>query len=278
MDNIEDVVGSAFDDIIAGDDKGNFILGLDGKDQISGQGDRDTILGGSGIDNLFGNDGDDRLIGGSDIDFLRGDKGDDFLDGGSGEDAARYETDPSGVVVFLSTTQGVATDGYGNTDTLISIEDVRGSAFDDIITGDEVSNTIRGNGGNDNLVGGGGDDDLIGGDGFDLLEGNSGKDDFRYGSVSEIGDSIVDFTPADDEFLISNSGFPNIDFGPSGTLSSEKFVVDTVATEPTHRVVYNAEVGLIYIDPDGKDGQPQQLFAILLNQPPDLTADNFFIG
>ena len=86
-------------------------------------------------------------------------------------------------------------------------------------------------------------------------------------------------TPADDEFQITKFGFTDIDFGPSGTLSSEKFVKDTIATKPEHRVINDAELGRVYIDRDGSDPtHPQELFAILLNNTPDLTADDFFVG
>src|SRR4029077_2526985 len=54
-----------------------------------------------------------------------------------------------------------------STDTLISIENVNGTAGPDTITGNEFANVLDGRDGNDTLDGGFGDDTLIGGAGID---------------------------------------------------------------------------------------------------------------
>lgn len=51
----------------------------------------------------------------------------------------------------------------GDKDTLSTIEDVIGSDFDDVLTGNVTRNVIRGNDGNDTLRGGNGNDTLSGG-------------------------------------------------------------------------------------------------------------------
>jgi Ca2+-binding RTX toxin-like protein len=53
----------------------------------------------------------------------------------------------AGVVVNLAT--GTASDGYGGTDTLSGIENVRGSTFNDTLTGDANANWLEGGVGND---------------------------------------------------------------------------------------------------------------------------------
>ena len=53
---------------------------------------------------------------------------------------------------------GTASDGFGGTDTLISIEDVRGSTFGDTIVGNAANNKLTGDAGNDTLTGGSGVD------------------------------------------------------------------------------------------------------------------------
>jgi Ca2+-binding RTX toxin-like protein len=53
---------------------------------------------------------------------------------------------------------GLATDGFGAFDTLISIEDVRGSGQADLLTGSAGANVLRGLGGTDTLDGRGGVD------------------------------------------------------------------------------------------------------------------------
>ena len=70
---------------------------------------------------------------------------------------------------------GTATGGAGN-DQLIRIENVTGSAFNDVLTGDERANTLIGGSGDDLLDGGAGDDVLDGGDGADTLIGGDGDD------------------------------------------------------------------------------------------------------
>jgi Ca2+-binding RTX toxin-like protein len=80
------------------------------------------------------------------------------------------------VVVNLAT--GTASDGLGGTDTLISIEQAAGGAFNDSITGDAQANRLEGGGGNDTITGGGGTDAYYGGAGNDLLIGGNQSESF----------------------------------------------------------------------------------------------------
>src|SRR5262249_61170374 len=84
---------------------------------------------------------------------LTGGAGNDFLVGGSGIDTADYsaESGPNGVSVNLTT--GTATDTFGNTDTLSSIENAIGTSHADSFT----TNTAAG-AGVDTFTGGAGDD------------------------------------------------------------------------------------------------------------------------
>ena len=138
----ETINGTAFADTIGG---------LGGNDIINGLGGNDYLDGGSGNDTLNGGDGDDILIGGL---------GNDALNGGNGWDVADYTGAGAGVNVNLAT--GTATGGAGN-DTLTGIEEVRGSAYNDVLTGDGGNNILRGGGGIDTLNGGGGNDRLYAG-------------------------------------------------------------------------------------------------------------------
>jgi Ca2+-binding RTX toxin-like protein len=92
---------------------------------------------------------------------------------------------------------GVARDGDGGTDKLLSIEDVIGSAFGDSVTGNAGGNVLdlrsgrdagNGDAGNDTIFGGSGNDRLSGGRGDDLLVGGAG-DDTYLGGAGE--DSLV---------------------------------------------------------------------------------------
>jgi choice-of-anchor C domain-containing protein len=100
--------------------QGNDVLnGGAGNDQLFGNGGNDTLNGGAGNDSLFGGAGDDTLRGGA---------GSDRLDGGAGTDTASYSDSSRGIVADITT--GVVTSGT-ETDSLVSIEKIQGSAFDD---------------------------------------------------------------------------------------------------------------------------------------------------
>jgi hypothetical protein len=90
---------------------------------------------------ITGTAGNDQLNGGATDDILIGLAGSDMLNGGPGGDAADYQDAPAAIDVNLLT--GVAQDGYGSTDSLNSIEQVGGSAFNDKITGDGGNNYGR---------------------------------------------------------------------------------------------------------------------------------------
>ncbi|BAI75749.1 hemolysin-type calcium-binding region (plasmid) [Azospirillum sp. B510] len=135
-----------------------------GNDSLDGGDGNDTLYGGAGNDTLIGGLGDDSLDGGADNDLLAGGPGNDTIDGGAGNDTVTYANSATAVNANLAT--GVGT-GEG-TDVLRNLENVTGSAFDDVITGDGGANILLGGGGKDTITGGGGVDTIHGGDGDDL--------------------------------------------------------------------------------------------------------------
>ena len=191
--DIENLAGTAFNDTLLGDDNANVITGLAGNDRIEGR---------DGNDVLVGNQGDDTIFGGEDNDVLIGGAGADVLDGGEGEDVVSYSDSSSGITVNLAT--GVASDG----DTLADIENVSGTVFDDVITGDEYGNSLtglagadtldggkgndllQGNDGEDRLIGGAGNDILVGGAGVDTLEGGDDLDTVSYNDGRDSGVTV----------------------------------------------------------------------------------------
>ena len=215
---IEAVFGSAYDDHFTGTallDYEYFRGGL-GNDVIDGGAGFDiadygsasasvvidlvtgTTSGADGADTLIGIEGisggafADTLLGAAGNDWLRGRAGDDSIDGGAGFDRAIYEQASSAVTVDLAA--GTASGGDGS-DTLVSIENLRGSNFADTLSGDDGANDIearggndivRGLGGNDTLRGEAGDDQLYGGDGNDVLAGGAG-DDLLDGGGQAVG-------------------------------------------------------------------------------------------
>ncbi|MBI5349651.1 MAG: hypothetical protein HZB77_10120, partial [Chloroflexi bacterium] len=148
-----------------GDDNDNYIVGSAGNDRIYGMGGDDTLIG----------------LG-----------GDDVIDGGAGSDTVDYSG--SGAAVIVNLNLGTATGAAIGSDTLISIENVIGSAFADTLTGSDAANRIEGGAGNDTLTGLNGDDVYVFGDnaGNDTIieQPNGGNDTFDY-SLSTINHAFT---------------------------------------------------------------------------------------
>ena len=225
--------------------------------QLSGDDTEDTLTGGTGGDVLEGGAGNDALDGGAGNDLLEGGVGDDTLDGGDGNDTldggdgtdiVSYENDPNGVTVNL--TEGTATDGWGNTDTLIDIEQVMGSDFNDVITGSGGDEDLFGGEGDDTLKGAEGVDTLDGGDGDDTLEGGAG-DDWLVGGM---GNDILQ-GGAGGDFLFGGAGNDTLNGGDNddtleggaginqltGGSGYDTFILDTTTNADTTSYVKDFE-------------------------------------
>ena len=194
MANID---GTPGDDFLEGTDDPDTINGFGGNDQVIGYGGDDTLDGGDGHDLIYGFAGNDFMYGGSGDDFLRGYDGDDYLDGGDGIDRVSYADATTGVTVDLNT-QGVAQNTGWGMDTLVGIESVSGSAFDDIITGNSGDNWLWGgsNGsgvsGNDTISGGDGNDLIEVGGGNHALDGGSGTDSLSlFGNATDTAGGVT---------------------------------------------------------------------------------------
>ena len=145
-----------------------------------GMGGTDTLIN---INQVRASNFNDTLLGSNRTDVresFEGRAGNDSIDGRGGLDIVRYDNAGGGVQVNLAT--GLAT-GADGADTLVGIEQVRGSNFNDLITGDDGNNLLEGMSGNDNLIGGAGDDTLLGGAGSDALIGGAGNDVLDGGAI-----------------------------------------------------------------------------------------------
>ncbi len=238
--SIEEVIGTDQDDVMVGNDYDNwFVLGAgddsvdgggSGFDQVSYSsetggvgvsvdlaagtatdtyGDTDTLVS---IEVIRGSQWGDEILGDDADNTFRGMAGDDTMDGRGGTDEVRYDRDArdggtAGVSVNLAL--GTATDGFGDTDTLISIERVRGSDEADTIIGDAGNNRFEGLGGDDVLTGGAGEDM------FRIRSADLGTDtitDFEQGLDTVRLDFVSDFS----ELSISDNGDHAIVSGPGG--------------------------------------------------------------
>ena len=89
--DIEHLVGSEHNDILAGDGEDNILEGRNGDD---------VLYGGpaGGDDEMYGGNGDDRIFGGKGNDILTGGAGNDYLKGGPGEDTFIVDGDDMDVL------------------------------------------------------------------------------------------------------------------------------------------------------------------------------------
>ncbi|WP_437359988.1 calcium-binding protein [Inquilinus limosus] len=211
------LIGFCGDDVLNGDDGNDKLRGGAGADRLNGGNGRDTadyqdsceavfinlargtarggdakgdvlnsienLTGSAHNDYLGGDSGANTLIGCAGNDNLAGNGGADVLDGGAGsQDMADYVYSGAGVKVSLATHTASGGDAEG--DTLTNIEWLRGSYFDDVLTGNGGANFLSGLGGTDRLDGGAGNDRLVGGAGADVLIGGAGVDTVLYDNAS----------------------------------------------------------------------------------------------
>lgn len=190
---IESVLGSSHDDQVQGDAVGNVLDGGQGQDWLISFGGGDVLRGGDGHDSLWGGDAADVIEGGA---------GDDVIDGGAGADTATYASATAGVEIDLRIMEDQLTRGAG-VDTLISIENIIGSAFADVLTAGLGANIFTGGTGDDHFVfapgtgadrvtdfGAGGDHDLL-----DLA--NFVAAGVAWSIAQIAADTVVSFTSGD---------------------------------------------------------------------------------
>ena len=237
------------------------------------------------MENLIGSPENDRLIGDAGDNVIEGGDGQDFLDGGGGEDTVSYRHSHSSVTVDLHPSD--ATDGrkgHAAGDTLQNFENITGSGYDDILTGDGASdhaNVIEGLAGADTLDGGGGTDTLSyahsnagvtinlerGTGDFDDSEntiktasgGHAAGDKVKFGSFANItGSAHRDTLTGDNgantltgaggnDTLNGGEGDDTLDGGPGG---------DTLdGNDGTDTVTFAEATGMVTIDLSGSSGR-----------------------
>ena len=143
-------------------------------------------------------------------------------------------------------------------DTLVSIENLVGSAFADILTGNGKANVLSGNGGNDTLTGGG------------------DNDTFQFDTPLVAGEltTITDFAAGVDKVALASSVFTQA--GAVGPLAAAAFFIGAAAHDASDRIIYNSASGALLYDPDGTGGQAATQFATA-SQGLALTAGDFTI-
>lgn len=241
---VDTLSGGEGSDRLRGEGVGDYLFGGRGNDRLKGgRGDSDFAIGGLGDDFVSGGPGDrDTAVGdlgvdvvnggGGDGDLVRGDYGYDLMIGGpGGHDVGSFAMAPAGrrgggVKASLARHRARG-DGH---DRLRGLEDLEGSAFKDVLSGNGRDNTIDGGPGNDRIGGRGGTDIALGGPGSDRCRGfESEVSCGRQGEPKARARVYVDRTPG----------------GGSG------FVVDAAGGPDRLRIAFDPPLGLSVGTPSG---------------------------
>ncbi|WP_376094530.1 beta strand repeat-containing protein [Roseomonas sp. CCTCC AB2023176] len=208
---VENLVGSAFADVLTGTDGANTLLSGEGNDTLEGGAGADSLdgaagagdvasfagaagrvaasLGGSPFPTAFGDalgdtfTGIEGLIGSAFGDSLGGSEGAETLDGGGGDDFL-YGTTGADRLVGGAGTDTVLYEpsGIGVTVSLATGTGTGGLADGDVLVGIE---NLRGSGADDRLEGDAGDNRLDGSRGSDTLIGGAGADTLMGSSTPD---------------------------------------------------------------------------------------------
>lgn len=145
------------------DDKEQEIAGINTFNDVEGTSKNDWILGDNQNNLVIGGDGSDSIETDSGFDTLIGGVGADTLNGGNGRDWADYSEATGSVNVNLDNGTGLGAEAQD--DVLVAIENLRGSAFNDTLTGSDSVNIL-----NPGLYEAVGFDNVDGEDGIDILQ------------------------------------------------------------------------------------------------------------
>lgn len=206
--NFLNLTDSSFDDVLTGNSGNNMINGLAGNDAMVGGAGDDTYFVDSSSDSVTenANEGIDtvnsyantftlgnniengrilststsNLSGNSLNNTIYAGSGNNVLNGLSGSDTVDYLYSTAGVTVTLASNDAQTTGGSG-TDYVRNFENINGTAFNDVLTGNALDNILNGRSGADTMSGGAGNDiyyvDLIGDSGDQIIElANEGID------------------------------------------------------------------------------------------------------
>ena len=269
----EDRIGDSGDNVLVAETHPEAFSGLDGSDTVSytdstsavvvhlakpnknaGYAVGDTY---TSIENVIGSALNDKLTGDNSDNVLEGGAGADKLDGGKGIDTASYANASDGVTADLGKSKHNLGEAAG--DSYKNIENLLGSAFDDILVGNKKGNAIDGGAGDDTLRGNGGADTLTGGLGSDTFVFNSAKDG------SKTGDNITDFVSGEDLIGISKSGFKLFTGLDLNDFATNYFVSNTNGVDATAtghgQFVFDEAASQLWWDSDGAGKKSAVLLA-----------------
>ena len=208
----------------------------------------ENLVGSSFNDNLIGNTKNNSLNGRAGNDTLDGGVGSDSMIGGLGNDS--FVVNVVGDVVTENLNEGTDTVNSSVTYTLpANVENLTLTGASPINgTGNGLINTITGNAANNQLNGGAGNDTINGGIGIDRLTGGIGNDIFRFTTTGQI-DTVTDYNVANDTIQLENAVFTKLT--TTGTLAAAQFRIGAQAADSNDFIVYNNITGALSYDANG---------------------------
>ncbi|HRB97233.1 MAG TPA: FG-GAP-like repeat-containing protein [Nitrosomonas sp.] len=208
----------------------------------------ENLVGSSFNDNLIGNTKNNSLNGRAGNDTLDGGVGSDSMIGGLGNDS--FVVNVVGDVVTENLNEGTDTVNSSVTYTLpANVENLTLTGASPINgTGNGLINTITGNAANNQLNGGAGNDTINGGIGIDSLTGGIGNDIFRFTTTGQI-DTVTDYNVVNDTIQLENAIFTKLT--TTGTLAAAQFRIGAQAADSNDFIVYNNITGALSYDANG---------------------------
>ena len=272
LSNVENLLGSAFNDTLTGSNGANLISGGAGNDILTGAGGADTINGGEGSDLYMVN---------ATADFPVAELVSDSGLGVNDIDELRYTSNAAGTLTLAATLVGIerVVVGTGTAaqalDTGNAAININAAAVNSGLTiiGNSGANILTGTNLSDFLVGGAGNDTLIGNAGIDTLTGGVGNDNFVFNAADyqTFYDIITDFkVSGTDRLQLSKTIFtglqsatPNatgVALTPADLLSNANV---TASSSTGEHLLYDSDSGALYYDVDGQGGSDAFQIALL---------------
>jgi serralysin len=215
-------------------------------DTLCGDSGSNVLTGWAGNDSLWGYGGGDTLDGGDGNDYLVGGPGPDTFIGGAGNDTVSYYFAGTGLTARLDHPELNTGEAAG--DTYSGVENLYGSQFDDVLAGDANANVLTGWGGNDTFL-------------------------FATAPSAANIDTIADFTVGADKIALDHTVFAALSVG---ALPSGEFFIGNAPQDSSDHIIYNAQTGALYYDPDGTGAVQTMQFATV-SAGLNLHADCFLV-
>ena len=275
--NANVLTGNAGDDVLKGGAGNDRLFGGDGNDILMGGAGSDAFDGGSTVTDFdtvdytgsaavtidmtsntsTGGDaaGDsfvniDKVIGSGFADTFIGTSLSVMFDGGAGTDTVDYSRYASTVGITVDLQAGTASGGLAAGDSFANVENVIGTALNDVLNGSSAANVISGGAGNDTITGGtagadtlngdAGDDVITGSDTGSTLTGGTGNDNLTGGAGADT--------------LNGNAGNDTLSGGAGDDILYESAGTDTLdgGTHTSYDKLYIAGLGAVTVDMGGR--------------------------